>query len=36
MGEFERLHLAAHQIVGKRLTWNEVTGKDADGQTIIQ
>jgi len=36
MGEFERFHLAAHQIVGKRLTWNEVTGKDADGQTIIQ
>jgi transposase-like protein len=27
MGDFDRFKLAASQIVGKRLTWNEVTGR---------
>jgi len=27
MGDFDRFRLAASQIVGKRLTWNEVTGR---------
>ncbi|MGO9402602.1 MAG: IS1595 family transposase [Terriglobales bacterium] len=30
MNDFDRFKLAASQIVGKRLTWNEVTGKDTD------
>ncbi len=29
MDDFDRFKLAASQIVGKRLTWNEVTGKQA-------
>src|SRR5439155_21192468 len=28
MDDFDRFKLAASQIVGKRLTWNEVTGKN--------
>jgi transposase-like protein len=30
MKDFDRFKLAASQIVGKRLTWNQVTGKNAD------
>jgi transposase-like protein len=30
MNDFDRFKLAASQIVGKRLTWNQVTGKDTD------
>jgi transposase-like protein len=30
MGDFDRFKLAASQIVGKRLTWNQVTGKQTD------
>jgi transposase-like protein len=30
MKDFDRFRLAASQIVGKRLTWNQVTGKHAD------
>jgi transposase-like protein len=35
MNDFERFKLAASQIVGKRLTWNEVTGKNESGETSI-
>jgi transposase-like protein len=28
MNDFDRFKLAASQIIGKRLTWNQVTGKD--------
>ncbi len=30
MKDFDRFKLAASQIVGKRLTWNQVTGKQTD------
>ena len=30
MDDFDRFKLAASQIVGKRLTWNEVTGRNVD------
>ena len=30
MNDFDRFRLAASQIVGKRLTWNQVTGKQTD------
>jgi transposase-like protein len=33
MTDFERFKLAASQIVGKRLTWNEATGKNHEPQT---
>ncbi len=33
MNDFERFKLAASQIVGKRLTWNEVTGKNHEPPT---
>jgi transposase-like protein len=33
--DFDRLKLACSQIVGKRLTWNQLTGKDADTQTTV-
>ena len=33
LGDFERFKMAASQLVGKRLTWNQVTGKDADGRS---
>ena len=32
LNDFDRFRMAASQIVGKRLTWNEVTGK-ADSAT---
>src|SRR3954454_22324902 len=35
MDDFDRFRLACSQVVGKRLTWNEVTGKQPDGQTSI-
>lgn len=31
--DFDRFKLAASQIVGKRLTWDEVTGKNHEPQT---
>jgi transposase-like protein len=33
MSDFDRFQLAASQIAGKRLTWNQVTGKDGEDQT---
>ncbi len=33
MSEFERFALAASQIVGKKLTWDNLTGKNADLET---
>jgi transposase-like protein len=33
LSDFERFKLAASQIVGKRLTWNEATGKNHEPQT---
>lgn len=33
MDDFDRFKLAASQIVGKRLTWNQVTGKNQDLET---
>ena len=33
MDDFDRFKLAASQMVGKRLTWNEVTGKNYEPQT---
>lgn len=35
MQDFDRFKLAMSQIVGKRLTWSQLTGKQADGQTCI-
>ncbi|HZR55374.1 MAG TPA: IS1595 family transposase [Terriglobales bacterium] len=34
MGDFDRFKLAASQIVGKRLTWNEVTGRAGSEPSI--
>jgi transposase-like protein len=34
MNDFDRFKLAASQIVGKRLTWNEVTGRAGSEPTI--
>ncbi|MBZ5675450.1 MAG: IS1595 family transposase [Acidobacteriia bacterium] len=33
MNDWERFKLAASQIVGKRLTWDQVTGKNHEGET---
>ena len=33
MNDFDRFKLAASQILGKRLTWNEATGKNDEPQT---
>lgn len=33
MTDFDRFKMAASQIVGKRLTWNEATGKNHEAQT---
>ena len=33
MSDYDRFRLAASQIVGKRLTWNEVTGKNHEPPT---
>jgi hypothetical protein len=35
MNDFDRFKLAASQIAGKRLTWNRLTGKHADGETCL-
>jgi len=35
MDDFDRFKLAASQIVGQRLTWNQVTGKQTDPQTCV-
>jgi transposase-like protein len=35
MNDFDRFKLAASQIVGKRLTWNEVTGKGQELETRL-
>jgi hypothetical protein len=35
MDDFDRFKLAASQIVGKRLTWDALTGKGLDLQTRI-
>jgi transposase-like protein len=35
MGDFDRFKLAASQIVGKRLTWNQVTGKQLVAETCV-
>ncbi len=34
MNDSDRFDLAVRQIVGKRLTWAEVTGKVAEKQTV--
>ena len=34
MNDFDRFKLAASQIVGKRLTWNEVTGRAGSEPTV--
>jgi transposase-like protein len=34
LNDFDRFKLAASQIVGKRLTWNEVTGRNGSEPTI--
>jgi hypothetical protein len=31
--DFDRFKLAMSQIINKRLTWNQLTGKNADGET---
>jgi transposase-like protein len=33
MNDWERFKLAASQVVGKRLTWDQVTGKNHEGET---
>ena len=33
MDDFERFKLAVSQMFGKRLTWDEVSGKNYDPQT---
>jgi transposase-like protein len=35
MTDFERFQLACSQVVGKRLTWDRLTGKEADAQTCV-
>jgi transposase-like protein len=35
MNDFDRFRLALSQIVGKRLTWNALTGKDPDSATCL-
>jgi transposase-like protein len=35
MDDFDRFKLACSQIVGKRLTWNQLIGKQADPQTCV-
>jgi hypothetical protein len=33
MDDFDRFRLAMSQIVGKRLTWDRLTGKTGDSET---
>ncbi len=35
MDDFDRFKMAAEQIVGKRLTWDQATGKGLDLQTRL-
>jgi hypothetical protein len=35
MNDYDRFELAMSQIVGKRLTYNELIGKQSDPQTTI-
>jgi hypothetical protein len=35
LNDGERFSLAVSQIVGKRLTWDRLTGKGPDGQTPV-
>lgn len=35
MDDFDRFKLACSQVVGKRLTWDALTGKQADEQTSV-
>ncbi len=35
MNDGDRFSLAVSQIVGKRLTWNRLTGKEMDGRTSV-
>jgi transposase-like protein len=35
MDDFDRFRLACSQVVGKRLTWDALTGKESDGKTSI-
>lgn len=35
MNDFDRFKLAASQVFGKRLTWDDVTGKGLDLQTRL-
>ena len=35
MNDGQRFDLAVRQIVGKRLTWNQLTGKQADPQSSV-
>jgi hypothetical protein len=35
MTDFDRFKLATSRIVGKRLTWDRLTGKQPDGETSL-
>ena len=35
LNDFHRFKLAMSQIVGKRLNWNQLTGKESDAQTCV-
>jgi transposase-like protein len=35
IGDYDRFELAMSQIVGKRLTWKQLTGKLSDGETSV-
>jgi hypothetical protein len=35
MNDFDRFKLACSQIVGKRLTWDGLTGKQPDPETCV-
>jgi hypothetical protein len=35
MDDFDRFRLAMSQIVGKRLTWDRLTGKEPEAQTCL-
>ena len=36
MDDFDRFRLAMSQIVGKRLTWDRLTGKEPEAQTCVE
>jgi hypothetical protein len=35
MNDGERFDLAVRQIVGKRVTWKELTGKEVQSETVL-